>query len=143
MENLKQRILIMAALSGTILCANISSAHAEDRLTIKEMQKIQGQHTGTWKIGQWCGAIGPSPCIAVSPDPTFGCYEVQVYPYLVCIDNTDSGQPVICNDGFTYICCVTGNWRVNFVGTNRYCSKTSFTIKSQITRNGCDKDINA
>ncbi len=103
MNNLKQRIFVLTALGGTILCVNVENAHAARKLSASEMQATiggQAPTTGpTTKVGQWCGTTNSKGCAYVAPNAAVnGCVETSAMPFPDCttVGVGEAGNPSTC-----------------------------------------------
>ena len=65
MKNLKQSILVVAALGGAVLCVNVGNAHAEEVLSVEQMTAVSGAATTGFstpdpkhdKLGKLCNTL--------------------------------------------------------------------------------------
>lgn len=95
MNTLKQRILVMAALSGGVLCVG-TRARAQERLTIQEMRFT----TGKTKMASQCNSTAGTGCTNSYTRTAGTCRRDTGFTYGICLDK--AGDPAnnpapVCN----------------------------------------------
>ena len=101
MEILKQKSLVVFAISGAILGIHIDNAHAEQKLSVDEMRAETGAFTptGRTKLGETCNGTSQGVC-----DDHRGIHSPGT-----CEDQYHVSYPV-CGKGDAKDECKVANW---------------------------------